>query len=96
MERILINATQPEELRLALVSGQRLSGLDFEHPGKGTRGNIYKGVITRKVPGLGVAFVDYGCERHGFLPFKEIDPKYFQAGHEQSDRTTLGDYLREG
>ena len=73
MKRMLFNATQSEELRVAIVDGQKLIDLDIEHAGKEQRkSNIYKGVITRIEPSLEAAFVDYGQERHGFLPFKEI------------------------
>ncbi|HEX7971616.1 MAG TPA: Rne/Rng family ribonuclease [Thiobacillus sp.] len=73
MKRMLFNATQAEELRVAIVDGQKLVDLDIESASKEQRkGNIYKGVITRVEPSLEAAFVDYGCERHGFLPFKEI------------------------
>ena len=71
MKRILINATQKEEIRVAMVDGQRLYDLDIEVPAKEQKkSNIYKGVITRVEPSLEAAFVDYGAERHGFLPFK--------------------------
>src|ERR1700690_4306451 len=73
MKRMLFNATQAEELRVAIVDGQKLIDLDIESSAKEQRkSNIYKGVITRVEPSLEAAFVDYGCERHGFLPFKEI------------------------
>ena len=73
MKRMLINATQPEELRVAIVDGQKLFNLDIETPGREQKkANIYKGVITRVEPSLEAAFVDYGAERHGFLPLKEI------------------------
>ncbi len=73
MKRMLFNATQAEELRVAIVDGQKLVDLDIESSAKEQRkSNIYKGVITRVEPSLEAAFVDYGCERHGFLPFKEI------------------------
>ncbi len=73
MKRMLFNATQAEELRVAIVEGQKLVDLDIESASKEQRkGNIYKGIVTRVEPSLEAAFVDYGCERHGFLPFKEI------------------------
>jgi ribonuclease E len=73
MKRMLFNATQAEELRVAIVDGQKLVDLDIESASKEQRkGNVYKGVVTRVEPSLEAAFVDYGCERHGFLPFKEI------------------------
>ena len=80
MKRMLFNATQAEELRVAIVDGQKLIDLDIESAGKEQRkSNIYKGVITRVEPRLEAAFVDYGAERHGFLPFKEV-AKQFKAG----------------
>ena len=73
MKRMLINATQPEELRVAMVDGQRLYDLDIESSGKEQKkSNIYKGRIVRIEPSLEAVFVDYGAKRHGFLPFKEI------------------------
>ena len=73
MKRMLINATQAEELRVALVDGQRLSDLDIEATGKEQKkSNVYKGKITRLEPSLEAAFVDFGANRHGFLPLKEI------------------------
>ena len=81
MKRMLINATQPEELRVAIVDGQKLFNLDIEHPGREQKkANIYKGKITRVEPSLEAAFVDYGAERHGFLPLKEISRSYFKEG----------------
>lgn len=82
MKRMLINATQQEELRVALVDGQRLYDLDIESPGhEQKKANIYKGKITRIEPSLEAAFVDYGAERHGFLPLKEIAREYFPASY---------------
>ena len=73
MKRMLINATQLEEVRVALVDGQKLYDLDIESPQHANKkANIYKGVITRVEPSLEAAFVDYGVERHGFLPLKEV------------------------
>jgi hypothetical protein len=81
MKRMLFNATQAEELRVAIVDGQKLIDLDIESAAKEQRkSNIYKAVITRIEPSLEAAFVDYGAERHGFLPFKEISRSYFQPG----------------
>jgi ribonuclease E len=78
MKRMLINATQPEELRVAIVDGQKLFNLDIETPGREQKkANIYKGTITRIEPSLEAAFVDYGSERHGFLPLKEVARGYF-------------------
>ena len=79
MKRMLFNATQAEELRVAIVDGQNLLDLDIETLGKEQRkGNIYKGIITRIEPSLEACFVDYGTDRHGFLPFKEVSRSYFQ------------------
>ncbi len=81
MKRMLFNATQAEELRVAIVDGQKLIDLDIESANKEQRkSNIYKAVITRIEPSLEAAFVDYGAERHGFLPFKEISRNYFKPG----------------
>ena len=78
MKRMLINATQPEELRVAMVDGQRLYDLDIEVPSREKKkANVYKGKITRVEPSLEAAFVDYGAERHGFLPLKEIARSLF-------------------
>src|SRR3954447_12254418 len=95
MKRMLFNATQAEELRVAIVDGQKLLDLDIESAGKEQRkSNIYKGVITRVEPSLEAAFVDYGNERHGFLPFKEVARTYFRAGSESRPR--IQDALEEG
>ncbi|UDG79729.1 ribonuclease E [Candidatus Steffania adelgidicola] len=98
MKRMLINATQQEELRVALVDGQRLYDLDIESPGhKQKKSNIYKGKITRIEPSLEAAFVDYGAERHGFLPLKEISCEYFPSQYsDYSSRPNIKDVLREG
>jgi ribonuclease E len=95
MKRMLFNATQEEELRVAIVDGQRLIDLDIEHAGKEQRkSNIYKGVITRIEPSLEACFVNYGTDRHGFLPFKEVARSYFQEGAES--RASIKEALREG
>lgn len=97
MKRMLINATQQEELRVALVDGQRLYDLDIESPGhEQKKANIYKGKITRIEPSLEAAFVDYGAERHGFLPLKEIAREYFPASYNSHGRPNIKDVLREG
>lgn len=97
MKRMLINATQQEELRVALVDGQRLYDLDIESPGhEQKKANIYKGKITRIEPSLEAAFVDYGAERHGFLPLKEIAREYFPANYSAHGRPNIKDVLREG
>src|ERR1043166_8846764 len=81
MKRILINATQREELRVAIVDGQKLHDLDIEHAAREQKkGNIYKGRITRVEPSLEACFVEYGAERHGFLPVKEIARSYMKSG----------------
>ena len=95
MKRMLFNATQAEELRVAIVDGQKLIDLDIEHAGKEQRkSNIYKGVITRIEPSLEACFVNYGTDRHGFLPFKEVARSYFQEGAD--GRSTIKEALREG
>jgi Rne/Rng family ribonuclease len=96
MKRMLFNATQAEELRVAIVDGQKLIDLDIESAAKEQRkSNIYKGVITRIEPSLEACFVDYGADRHGFLPFKEISRSYFQPGTEVS-RAKINEALKEG
>ncbi len=98
MRRMLINATQPEELRVALVDGQKLYDFDIEIPSKEQKkANIYKGIITRVEPSLEAAFVNFGSERHGFLPFKEITPSYLgQSLDEEFSRSDIKDLLKEG
>ncbi|CDL79778.1 ribonuclease E [Xenorhabdus cabanillasii] len=97
MKRMLINATQQEELRVALVDGQRLYDLDIESPGhEQKKANIYKGKITRIEPSLEAAFVDYGAERHGFLPIKEIAREYFPSNYHAHGRPNIKDILKEG
>jgi ribonuclease E len=96
MKRMLFNATQAEELRVAIVDGQKLIDLDIESSSKEQRkSNIYKGVITRIEPSLEAAFVDYGSERHGFLPFKEVARSYFKPGLDVG-RARIQDALTEG
>ncbi|WP_303785487.1 Rne/Rng family ribonuclease [Azovibrio restrictus] len=95
MKRMLFNATQAEELRVAIVDGQKLIDLDIESAAKEQRkSNIYKGVITRIEPSLEAAFVDYGADRHGFLPFKEISRSYFQPGADS--RSSIKEAIKEG
>jgi ribonuclease E len=95
MKRMLFNATQPEELRVAIVDGQKLIDLDIETAGKEQRkSNIYKAVITRLEPSLEACFVEYGGNRHGFLPFKEVSPQYFQPN--SGNRPSIKEALREG
>ncbi|PJK05176.1 ribonuclease E [Lysobacteraceae bacterium NML71-0210] len=96
MKRMLINATQAEELRVAIVDGQNLYDIDIEQPAKEQKkSNIYKGRITRLEPSLEAAFVDYGAERHGFLPLKEIARSYFQQGIDPH-KANIKELLREG
>ena len=97
MKRMLINATQSEELRVALVDGQKLYDLDIESPGhEQKKSNIYKAKITRIEPSLEAAFVDYGADRHGFLPMKEIAREYFPKGYTFQGRPNIKEVLHEG
>lgn len=100
MKRMLINATQAEELRVALVDGQKLYDFDIEVPSKEQKkSNIYRGIITRVEPSLEAAFINYGAEKHGFLPFKEISPLYRQTqeGSEtEGRRPAIKDMIKEG
>ncbi|MBL6986221.1 MAG: Rne/Rng family ribonuclease [Methylobacter sp.] len=100
MKRMLINATQAEELRVALVDGQKLYDFDIEVPSKEQKkSNIYKGIVTHVEPSLEAAFVNYGAEKHGFLPFKEISPLYrqLQDGVENDGRRpAIKDLIKEG
>ncbi|SEL91813.1 RNAse E [Variovorax sp. YR750] len=96
MKRMLINATQAEERRLAIVDGQKLLDYEIEIEGREQRkGNIYKAVVTRVEPSLEACFVDYGEDRHGFLPFKEISKQYFAEGVSAS-QARIQDAIREG
>lgn len=97
MKRMLFNATQPEELRVAMVDGQRLYDLDIESASRESKkANIYKGRITRIEPSLEAAFIDYGAERHGFLPLKEISRDYFNTAVDLSGKINIKDVLKEG
>ncbi|MCC6067704.1 Rne/Rng family ribonuclease [Ferrovum sp. PN-J185] len=97
MKRMLFNATHSEELRVAIVDGQKLIDLDIEHAGREQRkSNIYKAVITRIEPSLEAVFVDYGAERHGFLPFKEIARSYLQNEDGDFSRSKIASSLKEG
>ncbi|MEO0576488.1 MAG: Rne/Rng family ribonuclease, partial [Pseudomonadota bacterium] len=97
MKRMLINATQEEELRMALVDGQRLYELNIETPShERKKANIYKGRITRIEPSLEAAFVEYGAERHGFLPFKDISPEYYVKQPADKGRPSIKEVLKEG
>ena len=96
MKRMLINATQPEELRVAITEGNLLYDLDIENISEIRRkGNIYKGKVSRIEPSLGAAFVNYGAERHGFLPFKEISPQFYPEKHNRNSRLTVSDCLKK-
>jgi ribonuclease E len=97
MKKILINATQPEELRVAMVDGQRLYDLDIENRTRvQTKASIYKGKITRVEPSLEAAFVDFGAERHGFLPLKEIAREYFYRKPGGEGRLKIKEIVKEG
>lgn len=96
MKRMLFNATQQEELRVAIVDGQKLIDIDIETTGRELRkSNIYKGVITRIEPSLEACFVNYGEDRHGFLPFKEVARSYFKEGTDPRN-ASIKEALREG
>lgn len=98
MKRIAINATQSEEIRVAMIDGQYLYDLDIEHPNRAQKkSNIYKGIITRLEPSLEAAFVNYGADRHGFLPFKEISKDYWNTnGKKIEGRPNIRAVLKEG
>ncbi len=97
MKRMLVNATQKEELRVALVDGQWLYDLDIENRNRiQKKANIYKGRITRVEPSLEAAFVNYGADRHGFLPLKEISREYFRKGTQEGGRINIRDAIAEG
>ena len=97
MKRMLINATQEEELRVAIVDGQKLYDLDVELASKEQKkANIYKGKITRIEPSLDAAFVDYDAQRHGFLPLKEISSEYFLEEPDPGKRINIKQVLKEG
>ncbi len=98
MKRILINATQQEETRVAMVEGQFLYDLDIEHSNKiQKKSNIYKGTVTRVEPSLNAAFVSYGAERHGFLPLKEVAPTYWNKNRKsEGGRPSIREAIKEG
>ena len=97
MKRMLVNATQEEELRVALVDGQRIYDLDVEVPSREQKkANVYKGRITRVEPSLEACFVDYGAERHGFLPLKEVSKEYFKSSPSSGGRLNIRELLEEG
>ena len=97
MKRMLVNATQAEELRVALVDGQKLYDLSIEIPSREQKkANVYKGRITRVEPSLEAAFVDYGAQRHGFLPLKEVSREYFRNDAQPGGRMNIKELLQEG
>src|SRR6202451_638549 len=97
MKRMLVNAVQEEELRVALVDGQKLYDLSIEIPSREQKkSNIYKGRITRVEPSLEAAFVEYGSQRHGFLPLKEVSKEYFREQPANGGRLNIKDLLQEG
>ncbi len=97
MKKMLINATQPEELRVALVDGQKMYDLDIENRTRvQKKSNIYKGKITRVEPSLEAAFVEFGADRHGFLPMKEIAHEYFSKKHSGEGRPKIRELVKEG
>src|ERR1700709_2675315 len=97
MKRMLVNAVQEEELRVALVDGQKLYDLSIEIPSREQKiSNIYKGRITRVEPSLEAAFVEYGAQRHGFLPLKEISKEYFRSQPAAGGRMNIKELLQEG
>jgi ribonuclease E len=97
MKRMLFNATQAEELRVAIVDGQKLIDLDIEHAGQEQKkSNIYKAVVTRVEPSLEAVFVDYGAERHGFLPFKELTREYVAGETGEGTRAKIAQNLKVG
>jgi len=98
MKKMLINATQQEEIRVALVDGQRLYDLDIENRARvATKANVYKAKVTRVEPSLEAAFVDFGADRHGFLPLKEIAPEYYRSKAPNGNgKSNIKDLLAEG
>src|SRR5215468_4672959 len=98
MKRMLVNATQEEELRVALVDGQKLYDLSIEIPSREQKkSNIYKGRVTRVEPSLEAAFVEYGAQRHGFLPLKEVSKEYFRKAENGQNRSgNIKELLQEG
>lgn len=97
MEKMLINATQTEEVRVALVKDNHLYDLDIECPSEvKKKGNIYKAVVTRREPSLDAVFVEYGSKRQGFLPLKEISPEYFNKQQATEGKTSITALIREG
>ncbi len=97
MEKMIINATQPEEVRVALLKDNRLYDLDVECPSETKKkGNIYKAVVTRREPSLDAVFVEYGSKRQGFLPVKEIAPEYFNKTPKEDEKLPVTALIREG
>lgn len=96
VSRLLINGTHSEELRLAILEGYRLENIYIEQLGQQKKGNIYKGVVTRVEPSLQAAFVDFGAERQGFLPLKEISELYFTQAVDNPRHVSIGDVIKEG
>src|ERR1700691_2826657 len=97
MKRMLVNAVQEEELRVALVDGQKLYDLSIEIPSREQKkSNIYKARVTRVEPSLEAAFVEYGAQRHGFLPLKEVSKEYFRSQPAAGGRLNIKDLLQEG
>ena len=84
MKKILLNASQKEEVRLAVIENNKLTDLDIDFPSRNIKSNIYKGVISRVEPSLEAAFINFGRKRHGFLPFKEISPEIFSNTNKSS------------
>ena len=89
MKQILLNASQREEVRLAIIENKNLVALDIDLPTKNIKSNIYKGIVSRVEPGLEAAFVNFGRPRHGFLPFKEIAADIFTPGKSKSSRDCI-------
>ncbi|MDF1677209.1 MAG: Rne/Rng family ribonuclease [Legionellaceae bacterium] len=97
MEKMIINATQPEEVRVALIKNNRLYDLDVECPTETKKkGNIYKAIVTRREPSLDAVFVEYGAKRQGFLPLKEISPEYFSKTPKEDEKLPITTLIREG
>jgi ribonuclease E len=97
VEKMLINATQPEEVRVALIKNNRLYDLDIECPAEAKKkGNIYKATVTRREPSLDAVFVEYGSKRQGFLPLKEISPEYFNKTPAEDEKLPITTLIREG
>ena len=97
MEKMLINATQAEEIRVALVKDGHLYDLDIECPAEiKKKGNIYKAIVTRREPSLDAVFVEYGAKRQGFLPLKEIAPEYFIKTPTEDEKLPVTSLIREG